>query len=93
MDEIKQTQPGIRWISYSSLVLGILGGACFWWVPMGIVLSLAGLLFGFVDWTVARRRSLDYRLAIAGACVSALTLAFCCAIAALGWQLLTFGGW
>jgi hypothetical protein len=93
MNEIKRTEPGIRWVSYSSLVLGILGGAFFWWVPMGIVLSMAGLLFGFVDWTVAYRRSLDSRLAVAGVCVSVLTLAFGCIIAALGWQLITFGGW
>ncbi|HZZ78427.1 MAG TPA: hypothetical protein VFE62_07900 [Gemmataceae bacterium] len=93
MNDINRTQSDIRWLSYASIGLGILGAVFFWWVPMGIVLSIAGILFGFVDWMAARRRSLDFRFAIAGVILSAAALAFCCVIAALGWQALTFGGW
>jgi hypothetical protein len=93
MNGINQTGPGTRWLSYASIVLAFIGAAFFWWVPMGIVLSLAGMMFGLVDWMAARRRSLDFRLAIAGVVMGALALALCSVIAALGLQTLTFGGW
>ena len=82
----------LRGLSVGAIVFGVLGGAFFWWVPMGMVLSLAGLLFGFVDWTNARKRSLDFRLSIAALLISATTLAFDLVIAWLGLQTLTFGG-
>jgi hypothetical protein len=56
-----------------------------------MVLSLTGLVFGFIDCTTARRRSLDYRLSIAAILLSAATLILNAVIAYLGLQLLTFG--
>ncbi len=82
----------LRGLSVTALVFGVLGGAFYWWVPMGIVLSLAGLMFGFVDWTAARRRSLDNRLSIVALLLSLATLALDIVIAYRGLQTWTFGG-
>ncbi|HMF17963.1 MAG TPA: hypothetical protein VKE98_12190 [Gemmataceae bacterium] len=82
----------LRRLSISSIVLGIVGGLFFWWVPFGMVVSMAGLTVGFVDWVSARRRSLDFRLSIAGMLISAATLALDIIIALNGWQLLTLRG-
>jgi hypothetical protein len=82
----------LRWLSYGSVPLALLGAASYWWVPLGMVLSLAGFMIGFVDWTAARRRSLDCRMAVVGMTLCAAALAFDCAIAYLGLQTITFGG-
>jgi hypothetical protein len=81
----------LRGLSVGSLILGLLGGLCYWWLPTGIVLSLAGLLLGFVDWTLARRRSLDYRLAVVAVLFSLGALCLCIVIALLNLQVVTFG--
>ncbi len=82
----------LRSLSIASLVFGILGFVFFWWLPLGMVLSLAGLLLGFSDWTVAGRRSLDRRLSIVAILISVAALILNIVIAALGMQIWTFGG-
>jgi hypothetical protein len=82
----------LRSLSIGSIILGLAGGLFYWWVPFGMVLSIAGLVYAFIDWVSARRRSVDFRLAIAGLVISAATLIFDIIIAGLGLQLLTFGG-
>jgi hypothetical protein len=82
---------GLRARSFGSIALGLVGGVFFWWVPLGMVLSLSGLMFGFIDCVSARRRSLDYRLSIAGLLVCAAALALDIVIAVLGLQSITFG--
>jgi hypothetical protein len=86
------TPATVRGLSVTALVLGVLGGAFYWWLPMGMVLSLAGFMFGIVDWTAARRRSLDYRLSVVAILLSVATLALDIVIAYLGLQIWTFGG-
>ncbi len=81
----------IRYISVSSLIFGVLGGASCWWLPMGMVFSITGLLFGFVDRTMARGRSLDSRLSIVGMLLSVAALSLDIVIAVLGLQTVTFG--
>jgi hypothetical protein len=80
----------LRTLSIGSIILGLLGAVFYWWVPLGMVISITGMTFSFVDWACARRRSLDYRLAIVGLLVSAAALAFCIVIAWLGLQSVTF---
>lgn len=92
MNEINKTQTTVRWLSFASLLMAVLGTAFYWWVPMGMVLSLAGMVCGFVDFTAARRRSVDHRLAVGGMILCAVALAFDCAIYYFGLQSLTFGG-
>jgi hypothetical protein len=82
----------LRGLSICSLVFGALGGAFYWWVPLGMVLSLSGLLFGLIDGMMARRRSLDFRMSIVAIVLSAATLALGIVIALLGLQTVTFGG-
>jgi hypothetical protein len=90
--DTSKTPESLRILSISSLIFGILGGVFYWWVPLGMVLSLTGLVFSFVDWTMARRRSLDFRLSIIALLVSVASLTLDIVIALLGLQTVTFGG-
>jgi hypothetical protein len=89
--ETNQTTQSFRALSLASILFGVAGGAFSWWLPLGMVLSLTGLVLGFIDWVASRRRSLDHRLALAGVAIGILTLALNIVIAALGLQLVTFG--
>jgi hypothetical protein len=91
MDVITQPQ-GLRVFSVASIGFGILGGIFYWWVPLGMIASMAGLLMGFVEVVSARRHSLTYSLSIAGVLVSAATLALNITIAVMGLQTWTLGG-
>ena len=82
----------IRYLGIGSLIFGTLGGIFYWWLPLGIVLSLTGLMFGFGDWTMARRRSLDYRLSIGGMLLCGIALALDIVVGVMGLQTVTFGG-
>jgi hypothetical protein len=82
----------LRYLSYTSLALGILGGVFYWWAPLGFVLSLSGLILGLVDWTRARKQSLSHRLSLFAMAISLATLILAIAIMALGLQTITFGG-
>ena len=90
MNAERETQ-WLRAVSFGSIILGLLGAAFYWWVPLGMVFSLAGLMYGFVDWVHARQRSLDYRLSMVGLLVCVAALALDIVIAALGLQTFTFG--
>jgi hypothetical protein len=81
----------LRGLSISSLIFGALGAVFYWWLPLGMVLSLTGLMFGFVDWTMALRRSLDRRLSIVAMFLCVATLSLDIVIAYLGLQTVTFG--
>jgi hypothetical protein len=81
----------LRALSIGSILFAILGAVFYWWLPMGIMWGLAGLVFGFVDWTMARKRSLDYRLSIVAILLSAAALALDIVVAYLGLQTVTFG--
>jgi hypothetical protein len=81
-----------RGLSVASILFGLVGGLFYWWVPFGMVLSLAGLVLGIIDCVSARRRSLDYRLAIIGTLLSAATLALDIVIALRGLEIVIFGG-
>lgn len=87
----EKTTQNLRGLSVASLVFGVLGGVFYWWVPLGIVWGLTGLVLGFVDCTMVRRRSLDYRLSIVAMLVSVAALALDLVIAYLGLQSVTFG--
>jgi hypothetical protein len=85
------TPGGLRVFVIISLVFAILGAAFYWWVPMGLVMSLAGMLFGFIDWTAARRRSLNSRLSVLAMLLSLAAFSLDTVIAYLGLQTVTFG--
>jgi uncharacterized membrane protein len=81
----------LRKLGLGSILLGILGGAFYWWAPLGLVLSMSGSILGFVDWNRARKHSLDNRLSIAAMIISLATLVLCIVVMAMGWQSVTFG--
>ena len=90
METDRQIQ-GLRRLSIASIVLGLVGGVLYWWA-FGMVVSLAGLIVGLVDWVNARRRSLDYRLALVGVVISAVTLLLDIVIGLLGLQIVPYAG-
>jgi hypothetical protein len=51
-DMTTQEQVSSRWpaLGMTSLALGFLGLVLFWWVPFGIIASLAGLSVGIAGW-------------------------------------------
>jgi hypothetical protein len=79
-----------RGLSVTSIVAAILGAVFYWWVPLGMVLSLVGLIVGIADWIVASRRSLDARLSIVGVVLAVVALGLDLAIARLGLELVRF---
>jgi len=88
-----KTPTSLRGLSVTSLIFGVLGGVFFWWLPLGMVLSLTGLVLGFIDGTMARRRSLDFRLSILAIVLAGAALSLNIVIALLGLQSVTFGGY
>jgi hypothetical protein len=79
-----------RGIGIAALIFGLLGGAFYWWTPLGMILSLTGLLMGFVGGTTAPRKSTGLGLSIAGMLVSLAALTLNCVIAGLGLELIEF---
>jgi hypothetical protein len=80
----------MRDVGIASLVFGFLGGAFYWWTPLGMVLSLCGLVMGFVGWTLAGRRAAGFGLLIVGILLSVVTLILDSVIAGLGLELVKF---
>jgi len=80
----------LRGLSIGSLVFAVLGGVFYWWVPLGMVMSLTGLVLGFVDWMMTRRRSVDFRLSLVAILLSIAALALNVVIIYLGLQSVTF---
>jgi hypothetical protein len=81
----------LRGIGIAAIIFGLLGAVFYWWLPMGIMFSLTGLTLAFVDCVSSFRRSIDFRVSIAGLLISAAALTLCIVIAALGLQTVTFG--
>jgi hypothetical protein len=79
-----------RGFGIGSLVFGLLGGAFYWWTPLGMVLSLTGLMLGLVGWLLARKLSTGFRLSVAGMLLSLATLILNWVIAGLGLEIIKF---
>jgi hypothetical protein len=50
------TSRSLNGLGVASLVLGFFGLVFFWLVPLGIILSAAGIPLGIAGWVAARRR-------------------------------------
>lgn len=61
-----------RGMGMASLTLGFLGLAFFWLVPLGIIISLAGLLAGLFAWATAPPAPGRPNLPMAGTALSAI---------------------
>jgi hypothetical protein len=74
-----------------SSALGILGLIFYWWLPLGIVLSLSGLVLGLIGWFLTGSLSGRLGWLITGIVVSAAALVLCIVAGELGLETLTFG--
>jgi len=72
------TPTGIRnlnGLGMTAIALGFFGLAFFWFVPFGMVISLAGLVIGLIGWLLARPRGgLAVRYALGGMALSLMAL-------------------
>jgi hypothetical protein len=80
----QQISERARGLGVVALVFGILGVVFYWWTPLGLVLSLTGLVTGWVGWLNAARPSWNRGLAIAGTIISAAAFVLDLVIALLG---------
>jgi len=76
MATVNQVPPSqLRGAGMSALALGFLGLLFCWLAPLGVLLSLAGVLVGIVTWMmVPGRTASGYRFAVSGTALSALSL-------------------
>jgi len=88
--EASKTPISIRGLGTASVILALLGGAFYWWTPLGMVLSLSGLITGFIGWTESRRRAAGWGLAVAGMILAVAALALDAVVAGLGLELIKF---
>jgi hypothetical protein len=72
------------------VVLALLGGVFSWWTPLGMVLSLTGLVVGLVAWLNAAARADLRRLAVCGTVLSAAAFVLGLGIALLGLEFVQF---
>jgi hypothetical protein len=76
-----------RGLGLSSLAFGFLGVAFCWWLPLGMVLSLTGLMLGLIGWVMGYPRAGHSGLWIAGTLGSVAGLFLCSVIAAYGLEI------
>jgi hypothetical protein len=85
-----QTRVSSRTLGMTSVGLGILGLAFCWWAPMGMVLSLAGLMIGLVGWLRSPAVGAGRNWTAVGLLCCAAILALNLIIAIGGYDLVTF---
>jgi hypothetical protein len=72
--KIEETQPRPRTLGFFSVLGGFLGLVFFWWVPMGILLSICGVIVGLVGWMMNPRRPGAIGLLLGGLVLSLVAL-------------------
>jgi len=77
MQNLPRTIPWLETMAFASLALGVLALAFFWMPLVGVCLSGAGVLIGFLGWITASQNGdgSAFYLAV-GALVSSATLVF-----------------
>jgi hypothetical protein len=82
----------VQGIGLGALLLGLAGFALFWWTPLGMVASLAGLIVGLIGWQQAPPLATGSRaLSTSGLVLSAAALCLNVLIALQGLELIQFG--
>jgi len=77
-----------RSLAVAALILGLLGLVTYWWVPLGMVLSLTGLMLAIVGWVSSSRLGASTGLIVAALIVCAAALALDVLVAVRGWEII-----
>ena len=77
-----------RSLGIAAVVLGVLGFACYWWVPLGMVLSLTGLMLAIIGWVSSSRLGSSTGLVVAAFILCAAALALDVLVAVRGWEII-----
>jgi hypothetical protein len=77
------SRPGT--LGLASWLLGALAFAFYWWVPMGIIWGMLGLMTAFIGW-VRGPRAAGAALVVGALVFCACALAFDVTVAVCGWD-------
>jgi hypothetical protein len=77
-----------RSLGIASLVFGLLGFGFYWWVPLGMVLSLTGMMMAIVGWVSSSPRGGRAALIIVGFLISAAAMALDLFVAIRGLEII-----
>lgn len=77
-----------RSLGLAAVILGVLGLACYWWVPLGMVLSLTGLMLAIIGWISSSRVGGSTSLILAALILCAAALALDVLVAVRGWEII-----
>ena len=77
-----------RALGVAAVVFGLLGFGFYWWVPLGMVLSLTGLMMSIIGWVSGSRMGGMTGLILAGLVISAAALALDLFVAVRGLELI-----
>jgi hypothetical protein len=88
--EVYKAPVSVRGLGVTSIILGLLGAGFYGWTPLGIALSLFGLVAGFVGWTLSPPKSAGFDLVLGGMVLCLVALALDCTVAGLGLELIRF---
>jgi uncharacterized membrane protein len=74
----------------TSLAFGLLGGVFAWWLPVGMILSLAGLVLALIGATFVRQEPDELRPILGAVLVNLAMFVLNCVLAAGGLELVRF---
>jgi hypothetical protein len=77
-----------RTLGVAAVVFGLLGFGFYWWVPLGMVLSLTGLMLGIIGWVSGPRLGTMTGLILAGLLISTAALALDLFVATRGLEMI-----
>jgi hypothetical protein len=77
-----------RSLGIAAVVLGLLGFGFYWWAPLGMVLSLTGLVMAIIGWVSGPGVGGMRRLIVAGLVISAAALAVDVFVAVRGLEII-----
>ncbi|HEV3119834.1 MAG TPA: hypothetical protein VGY58_22430 [Gemmataceae bacterium] len=75
-------------LGIAAVVFGLLGFAFYWWVPLGMVLSLTGLMLAVIGWISGPHFASNAGWVFAGLLISAAALALDLFIAVQGLEII-----
>ncbi len=84
------SQLDTRALAFTSIVLGLIGLALCWWLPLGLVVSFAGLIIGIIGLIRSSVHTTYRRIAVVAALFCLAVVVFDLVLGANGLDLITF---